>query len=356
MSKIIHCSTSHGYDIVVEAGVLARTGELVRAVSEAGLAVVVADSNVAPLYAKIVRGSLSAAGFDTRLFVFPAGESSKTHETLLKLYRFLAQNGVTRSDLIVALGGGVTGDTAGFAAATYMRGVNFVQIPTSLLAQIDSSVGGKTGVDLPEGKNLVGAFHQPRLVICDPETLRTLSGRFFTDGMAEAVKYGCILDASLFGLIEDGGGRTRIAELIERCIALKRDVVEHDEFESGERMLLNFGHTMGHAIEKFYQFKTYSHGEAVSMGMMLAASAGERHGLTAPGTAKRLGGLLDRLGLPLQCDAGLKTLAQLALRDKKRKGREMNVVLLREIGNGFLHRLPASELETFFAAAEPAGK
>lgn len=350
MEHIIHCAASREYDILVEHGALTQTGRLVSQVTTAKTAAVITDSNVAPLYAETVVSNLKEAGFAAPLFVFPAGEHSKNHETLLSIYAFLAENSVTRSDIVVALGGGVTGDTAGFAAATYMRGIDFIQIPTTLLAQIDSSVGGKTGVDLKEGKNLVGAFWQPRLVICDPDTLKTLPGRVFTDGMAEAVKYGCICDEDLFTQIENGMETKDPAAMICRCIDIKRGVVERDERESGERMLLNFGHTMGHAIEKAYHYETFTHGEAVAMGMMLAVQAGERRGLTRTGSSQRLGALLTRLGLPLRCGEKTDTLAAYALRDKKRSGARMNIILLKNIGESFIHRLPAKELADFFRA------
>lgn len=350
MGNTIRVKAGRGYDIIVERGIIHKTGMLVRDISKSSKAAVITDSNVGRLYAQEVIESLKASGFEVCLFTFSAGETSKNHETLAEIYSFLVKNGVTRSDLIIALGGGVTGDMAGYAAATYMRGIDFVQIPTSLLAQIDSSVGGKTGVDLPEGKNLVGAFWQPRLVICDPDTLQTLPERFLTDGMAEAVKYGCIVDKKLFDLMKFCDCIDNIMEdMICFCIAIKRDIVERDERERGERMLLNFGHTLGHAIEKLYQYKSFTHGEGVAVGMILAAEAGERAGLTQPGTANEIKSILNKFHLPISCDLTVKEMTKTALSDKKRSGDTIGLVLLRKIGDSFIYRIPVTELEFFFS-------
>ncbi|MDR3551668.1 MAG: 3-dehydroquinate synthase [Clostridia bacterium] len=352
MHEIIHCGASGGYDIHVGEGLLPHAGAQIAAATHATRAAIVTDSNVAPLYAGGVRASLETAGLETSLFVFPAGERSKRHETLLEIYGFLAESGITRSDAVAALGGGVTGDMAGFAAATYLRGIDFVQLPTTLLAQIDASVGGKTGVDLPQGKNLVGAFWQPRLVICDTDALKTLPARVFTDGMAEAVKYGCILDAALFEQIESGSAPEGPGAMIRRCIELKCGVVARDEHEKGERALLNFGHTLGHAIERVFRYETFTHGEAVAVGMVLAARAGEKNGVTQPGTASRISALLDRLGLPVKRPAPMKELLESAATDKKRSGGDIGLVMLRQIGESFVLRLPVARLGSFFGADE----
>jgi 3-dehydroquinate synthase len=351
MKKITLTATGK-YDILVENGLLEKTGELTRSVSKALKAAVITDSTVVDLYSKTVLQSLGAAGFETSLFVFPAGEGSKTHKTLLDIYSFLADNDITRSDIIIALGGGVTGDMAGFAAATFLRGIDFIQVPTSLLAQVDSSVGGKTGVDLVQGKNLVGAFYQPRLVICDPTVLKTLSPRIFSDGMAELVKYSFIKDFNLFEQINSADKIDDILfDMICRSIEIKRDVVENDEKEKGERMLLNFGHTMGHAIEKVYNFSTYMHGEAVAMGMVLAAQAGEANGITQKGTSEQIKSLLIKVGLPVECRVNIKELAKAAVNDKKRSGGIINLVMLKQLGEAFTLKLPISELERFFSGS-----
>ena len=277
------------YDIMIEKGLLDRAGEHCRTVlPRANRLAVVTDSNVATLYLERVRRSLERAGFAVTDIVVPAGESSKSLEQLARLYDGMLSFGLSRTDAVVALGGGVVGDLAGFAAATLLRGVDFVQIPTTVLAQVDSSVGGKVAIDLPAGKNLAGAFWQPRLVLMDPDCLNTLSDRIFSDGMAEVIKYGCILDGELFRLLEENPSRTAVMEQIEQvlftCCDLKRRVVEADERDTGERMLLNFGHTLGHAYELAYHYETYTHGEGVAAGMMAAAAIGEYLKDTPAGT------------------------------------------------------------------------
>lgn len=346
--KTLQVKTGRPYEIRIERGCLNRCGTLARNVSKAQKAAVITDSNVGPLYAKIAAVSLEKAGFCTFTHVFPAGESSKVLGSISDMLSFLAGNAFTRGDLIVALGGGVTGDMAGFAASIYMRGIDYIQIPTSLLAQIDSSVGGKTAVDLPQGKNLCGAFWQPRLVLIDPELLSTLPPRFFADGMAEAIKYGCIDDAPLFDRLERETAGDFLEEMIFSCVDSKRRIVEEDERESGRRMLLNFGHTLGHALEKYGHFAGYSHGEAVGIGMLLACAAGERNGLTQPDTCERIQSLLEKYRLPIACDAPLGTLLQLAASDKKRAGDSIHFILLRKIGESFTLPLSLEQLPSFF--------
>lgn len=353
--KTMHVKTGREYDIHFERGALQKCSKLIRSVTAARRAAIITDSNVAGFYAAEVRASLSAAGFEASLFVFPAGEESKTLATIADMLSFLAEQSLTRGDIVVALGGGVTGDMAGFAASCYLRGIEFIQIPTSLLAQIDSSVGGKTGVDLPQGKNLCGAFHQPSLVIIDPDTLETLPAKFFTDGMGEAVKYGCIKSPSLFERIENEHVRDFLDDMIYECVDIKRAVVENDEKEKGERMLLNFGHTLGHALEKYYHFTRLTHGQAVGIGMVLIAHAGERNGITAPGTARRIEEVLRRLGLPHTDPAPLPDLLRAAHADKKRASDGLNLVLLREIGSAFVQKVPEEELPSFFGCKTAEG-
>ncbi|MFR8010700.1 MAG: 3-dehydroquinate synthase [Clostridia bacterium] len=353
--KTMHVKTGREYDIHFERGALQKCGKLIRSVTAARRAAIITDSNVAGFYAAEVRASLTAAGFEASLFVFPAGEESKTLATIADMLSFLAEQSLTRGDIVVALGGGVTGDMAGFAASCYLRGIEFIQIPTSLLAQIDSSVGGKTGVDLPQGKNLCGAFHQPALVIIDPDTLETLPAKFFTDGMGEAVKYGCIKSPSLFERIENEHVHDFLDDMIYECVDIKRIVVENDEKEKGERMLLNFGHTLGHALEKYYHFTHLTHGQAVGIGMVLIAHAGERNGITAPGTARRIVEVLRRLGLPHTDPAPLPDLLRAAHADKKRASDGLNLVLLREIGSAFVQKVPEEELPSFFGCKTAEG-
>ena len=330
--------TSSPYEIVVERGCLARAGELAAAVFPPGArAIVVSDSNVMPLYGKAVLQSLGAAGFSASAFAFPAGEENKRLTTVEELYRAFADARLTRSDFAVALGGGVTGDTAGFAAATWLRGIPFLQIPTSLLAQIDSSIGGKTGVDTPWGKNLVGAFHQPSLVLADPDVLATLSPAFFADGMGEAIKHGCIKSRALFDLIRSTDVWSDMERMIAENLKIKRAAVEKDEFDNGERMLLNFGHTFGHALEKLHGYRGLSHGQAVGVGMVMMAKCGEKAGLTEPGTADEIAAVLRKYGLPVWDTADVGDIAETALLDKKSRGGVINLVMLRKIGESFLY-------------------
>lgn len=344
--KKIRVNTGRPYDIFIERNILSSCGEIVRGVSGASTAAIVTDSNVAPVYLQQVKVSLENAGFRAVTFFFPAGETSKTIATVTDILNFFAENSMTRSDIAVALGGGVTGDLTGFAAAIYMRGIDFIQIPTSLLAQIDSSVGGKTGADLPSGKNLCGAFHQPSAVIIDPNVLKTLPAKFFADGMAEAIKYGCIADEELFDQIAQGIDTENADSMIYRCADIKREIVEHDEKEKGERMLLNFGHTLGHSAEKLSDF-TLTHGQGVGIGMYVMAKAGEKQGLTEEGTSEKIAELLKKYSLPLTCGISLQDLCAGALTDKKRSGSDINIVLLRKIGSAFTRKLPVDELWDF---------
>ena len=279
--------------------------------------------------------------------MFFAGEQSKNLNTIADIYDTLADFKMTRKDLIVALGGGVTGDMAGFAAATYLRGIDFVQIPTSLLAQVDSSVGGKTGVDIAQGKNLVGAFYQPKAVLIDPDTLSTLPDQFITDGMAEIIKYGCIKDSEFFEMLANGDALEHIDDVIETCVKIKRDVVNRDEKEAGERMLLNFGHTLGHAIEKIYNYTGITHGMAVAVGMVMMTKASEKHGLTEAGTAYKIEEVCATYGLPTTDDASLEKIAEAAQTDKKTSGSSINVVLLEKIGTSFTKKVAISDLLDF---------
>lgn len=344
--KKMTVNTGRPYEILIEEGGLSQIGaHASRLFPKAGRTVVVSDSNVAPLYGEEVVSRLRAAGFETCLHVFPAGEPSKNSDTVCEIYRCFAEHQLTRGDFAVALGGGVTGDMCGFAAATYMRGIPFLQLPTSLLSQVDSSVGGKTGYDLPQGKNLVGAFWQPSLVVIDPQTLRTLPSQCLKDGMAEVIKTACIKDKKLFERIE----RREISmeELIFACVDIKRRVVERDERDTGERALLNFGHTVGHALEKYYHYEGISHGQGVAVGMAMITKAAEGVGLTAPGTAERIAALLEKTGLPVWDNAPLEEIAREAGADKKNMGKELHLVLLKSLGESYIHPIPLAEFASF---------
>ncbi len=337
------------YEVHVERGLLARAGEKIAGHVRGRTACVVTDTNVAALYLGPVVSSLESAGFAVATHRLPPGEGSKSQHHLFALYeRFLAA-GITRADVVVALGGGVPGDLTGFAAATWMRGVAWVQVPTTLLAMVDAAVGGKTAIDLPQGKNLIGAFHQPALVLADPDTLSTLPPRVQADGMAEVVKHGAIADAELFAWCAAGGPRGQdtardLAWAVARNIAIKAGVVTRDPREAGERMLLNFGHTVGHAIEKVTAYRTYTHGEAVAIGMIVAARAGVRLGVTPSDAAAALPPVLAQLGLPVhapQLDGD--AVATAILSDKKNLSGQIHWVLLQAIGRATVVPLSATE-------------
>lgn len=345
--KTVHVSTGNPYDIFIERGIINNCGAYIKDLTSAKRVTVISDSNVAPLYQWKVLNSLEKEGFEVKTHIFRAGEESKTLESISAMYNTLAEFKMTRKDIIVALGGGVTGDMAGFAAASYLRGIGFVQIPTSLLAQVDSSVGGKTGVDLPYGKNLVGAFHQPVAVLIDPDTLSTLRDAYICDGMAEVIKYGCIKDAEFFDSLCRGDALEHIEDVIETCVSIKRDVVSRDEREAGERMLLNFGHTFGHAIEKIYNFKGISHGMAVAVGMVLISAAGEKAGITQAGTTAKIADLCLKYGLPTTDRASVEQMVQAASGDKKTEGSGINLVLLNKIGDSFTKKYELSDLLDF---------
>ena len=343
-------SASRPYAVHIGGGLLDRAGELLAGATKSRRCVVVTDSTVGPLYGDRVLAALERAGFAPLLFTFPAGERSKNLSTYGQILDFFAKNRLTRSDLVVALGGGVTGDMAGFAAATYQRGVDYVQIPTTFLAASDSSVGGKTAVDLAEGKNLAGAFWQPRMVICDTDTFRTLPGEVFDDGAAETVKHGLIADRDFLRLLMTGDLRERIDDVVRRNVEIKAAVVAEDEFEGGRRKILNFGHTLGHAIEKNSDF-TVTHGHAVAMGMVLACRAAEKLGYSPAGTLEAVRGACRRFGLPTECPYTAGELYAAATGDKKRDGGSIDVVVLREIGRAETVRLDMAGLRAFTEAA-----
>ncbi len=339
------------YKIELETGILDQVGASVRKLTDAKLAVIVTDSNVGPLYAPRVERSLQQQGFAVKIITFKAGEPSKNLETLQTIYAALAKFGVTRSDVLLALGGGVTGDMAGLAAATFLRGLDFVQIPTSLLAMVDSSVGGKVAVDLPEGKNLVGAFYQPVAVFIDPLLLETLPPRYLCDGMAEVIKYGFIKDEPLLQTLEKVGSEGLLSQavpIIAECCRIKARVVEADEFDTGERRILNFGHTLGHAIEKAYHYSRYSHGEAVGIGMLRITKRSELLGLTEVGTSKRLEKLLSQYGLPLTAELSPQAILSAVKLDKKKQGDRLTLVLLERSGKCFLKTVSFAEAPQYF--------
>lgn len=347
--QTIPVRTAPDYTVSIGPGLLTSCGQRLREVLGPCRAAVIADSTVAPLYAPAVTASLSAAGFSVCSYQFPAGEAHKNLSTLSEILEFLAREHLTRSDCVVALGGGVAGDMAGFAAAVYLRGIRCVQLPTTLLAAVDSSVGGKTAIDLAAGKNLAGAFLQPAAVLCDTDCLRSLPAAVFADGAAEAIKTGVLSGETLFSLFEDGTLTDAPAEIIARCIRYKAGVVERDEKERGERRKLNLGHTAGHAIEKCSGY-AIPHGHAVAVGLAVMARASERLGWAEPGVSARIAACLEKNGLPTGTDYPAEALAQAALADKKRSGDSITIVVPRAIGGCELKRIPVTELLPIIAA------
>lgn len=347
--KTITVTASKTYEVKIACGLLQSAGAEIRAVTKAQTAAIITDSNVGPLYEEALRNQLQNAGFRTVTFVFPAGESSKNAETYLNILAFLAENHLTRSDVIVALGGGVTGDMAGFAAATYLRGIAFVQVPTSLLAMVDSSVGGKTAIDLPQGKNLVGAFYQPLLVLCDCDTLKTLPDESFLDGCGEIVKYGVLGDAALLTRLQREKTNFDLEAVIARCVEMKRDIVNADEFEGGVRQLLNLGHTLGHAVEQRSNF-TLSHGCCVAIGLAVVTRAAAKEGLCTDACAEEILRTIDALGLPSKTEESIESLMDVMLSDKKRSADTITCVIPKEIGSCYREKMSISRLKNFMEA------
>ncbi len=336
-------NASKTYDIKIGAGLLSTLAQEVKRLPKVQKVCIVSDSNVFPLFGKTCVGSLERAGYTVSTFVFPAGEASKNGNTYLELLNDLAVNKLTRSDLIIALGGGVVGDLAGFAAATYLRGIAFIQIPTSLLAAVDSSVGGKTAIDLPAGKNLAGAFYQPSLVLCDTDILNSLPEEVFIEGCAEAIKYGVLYDPNLFTYLEETGLSFDREKVIARCVSLKRDAVVADEFDTGERMKLNLGHTIGHGEEAKSHFAV-SHGKAVAIGMAIVARASN-----CP-DCDRIVELLSKFRLPTRTEYTAEELYTYTLSDKKRSGGTVSLIIPNRIGDCAIVPTPVENLLSFIEA------
>lgn len=336
-------NASRSYAIHIGSGLLPSLPGEIQKLGKVEKVCIVSDSNVFPLYGADCARALDRAGFYVGTYVFPAGEASKNGFTYLELLNRLAELKLTRSDLIVALGGGVVGDLAGFAAATYLRGIRFIQIPTTLLAAVDSSVGGKTAIDLPSGKNLAGAFYQPCLVLCDTDTLHTLPKEVFTDGCAEVIKYGVLYDPQLFAHLEEKGLSFDRETVITRCVELKRDVVAEDEFDTGARMKLNLGHTIGHGVEAKSNFAV-SHGRAVAIGMAIVSRA------SCCPDSDRIQSILKKFDLPTETDYSAEDLFAYTLSDKKRSGGTVNLILPRAVGSCDIVPTPVENLESFIQA------
>ncbi len=364
--KKITINASRKYDVIMEKGSLEKAGKYICQALGAGASAtdgisvalkkvcIVTDATVDKLYGQqnqALWSSLKDSGFDVYKYVFPGGETHKTLDTISEILELLAENNFTRSDLLVALGGGITGDITGFAAATFLRGIEFIQMPTTLLAIIDSSVGGKTGVNLTSGKNLAGAFWQPSLVIFDPNVLETLSQNLKLDGIAEAIKAGFIADGNILKLIDeqsDLNDHSFLTELSAMAVEVKRQIVESDERESGKRQLLNLGHTAAHAIEKCSGYEI-SHGHAVAMGMAMISTIAEKLSLCDEGTYAQMMKALNKFNFPLDVPYQAEELASAALYDKKRRGDEITLVIPKAPGESYLKKIPVNQLQEIFA-------
>lgn len=338
--------TSRNYDVLIGENLLENIGSYVLKVKNQCKIALISDSNVWPIYGDVVKNSLVSTGFDVISFVFPAGEASKNTDTYFKIVNFLAEHHITRSDALIALGGGVVGDITGFAAATFLRGISYIQVPTTLLSMVDSSVGGKTAVDLPAGKNLVGAFCQPELVLCDCSTLNSLPDAYFKDGCAEVIKYGVLFDPELFAHLEKNGLSFDRNYIISRCVALKRDVVEADEFDTGMRQKLNLGHSVGHAVESLSNF-SITHGNGVAIGMSVIAKASAAQKICDCELYHQLVSVLEIFQLPTKTDFDINAIVSHMLSDKKRSGNYLNLIVPQEIGVCTIQKVSVSELKEF---------
>ena len=347
--NIVTVNASKSYEIYIGSGLINQLGKTASNIAKSKTAAIISDSNVWPIYGQIVTQSLEEAGFSTVNFIFSAGEASKNANTYLSALTFLAENQITRSDILIALGGGVVGDLTGFVAATYLRGISYIQLPTSLLAMVDSSVGGKTAIDLSVGKNLVGAFYQPSAVVCDIDTLNSLPADVFTEGCAEVIKYGVLFDEALFYSLLATGQTFDRKEVITRCVTLKRDVVMQDEFDNGERQKLNLGHTIGHAVEQQSNF-TISHGNAVAIGMAIVAKAACAYKICDDKTVQNINDILAKFSLPAVTDFTANQLYTAALSDKKRQAQNVNLIVPEKIGTCQIRKTSINELEAFIKA------
>lgn len=343
---------SKKYDIVVQNGLIKNLGYEINNIYINKKIAVITDENVFAIHGSYVKQALEKWHYDCKFIVIEPGESSKSMETLKSVYEQLIDFNLTRSDLIIALGGGVVGDLSGFAASTYLRGVDYVQVPTTLLAQIDSSIGGKVAVNLEQGKNLIGSFYHPKKVLIDPDVLDTLTDKFIKDGLGEVIKYACIRDSAFFQMLLSINTKEQLFNNLEyiiyTCLNIKRELIEKDEYDKGERMLLNFGHTLGHAIEKYFKYE-YSHGEGVSLGMYYITEKSEALGITEPGTAEKIKNMLINFNIDDNLpDLNMNMIKDTVLLDKKNISGNMNLILLRKIGDAFIKSVPIKDINKFF--------
>jgi 3-dehydroquinate synthase len=338
------------YDVVIEKGILREIAAFMLQEFKGKTAAIITDNNVMKLYEPVVRQSLENAGYTVVSYAFKSGEKHKRPEELFNILNFLADYKITRSDFIIALGGGIAGDLAGFAAGIYLRGIRYIQIPTTFLAAVDSSVGGKTAVNLSAGKNLAGLFYQPENVICDPNTFDTLSDEIFADGVSETVKHGFISDERFFHSLS-GKNREQymenIVEIITRNVEIKGEIVESDEFEKGRRQLLNFGHTAGHAIEKVTNHAV-SHGQAVAAGMILMARAAYKKGFCECDYSREIEAAFAGFQSVINLNYDAEKLYEAALSDKKRSGGKINIIIPERTGECIIKEIKSTELLEIF--------
>ena len=337
----IEVKTGKPYSVKIGGGLLHTAGDEAKFIGLDGKILIISDDNVAALYMDKVKCSFENAGYDVFSFVIPHGEASKSAESLIAILNFAAENAFSRTDTFVALGGGVIGDLCGFAAAIYMRGANFIQLPTTLLAAVDSSVGGKTAIDLDSGKNLAGAFYQPKLVLCDTESFETLPDEEISNGMAEVIKYGMFCDKELLDILTENSAE--IEDIVARCVAIKARVVEADEFDKGERMFLNFGHTVAHAVEALSGYTT-PHGSAVATGMAVITKACVENGSCEKEAWDVLIPLLNKYNLPTQCPYAVDDVYNVTLKDKKNAHGTITLVLPTAKGKSKLEKCDYNKL------------
>lgn len=354
MRKLLVDIPGKEYPIYIKPGLLDGIGEKIQKIYNNKKIVVITDKNVDRFYGEKIEYELKKWGYTLKKVVIEPGEESKSFKTLEMVCDEILDFGINRGDLLITFGGGVVGDLGGFAASILLRGVPFIQIPTTLLAQIDSSIGGKVAIDTNRGKNLLGSFNQPKAVFIDPNLLETLDERFLYDGLAEAIKYGAIKDKELFNNLLEYNTEEffyNIEKTIYTCCSIKKEIVEKDEKDLGERMLLNFGHTIGHGVEKYFDYKKYTHGEAVAIGMYTITKNSEKLGITKKGTSDRFKDILNKYNLPYEFpqidDNGMSKIMEAVLLDKKNSGKSMNIVLLNSIGDGFIKNISISEIMAY---------
>lgn len=350
--KKLVVNTSQSYNVIIKRDIINILSSHINSICTPKNISIITDSNVAKLYLDPVLYHLKNAGFKVNSIIIPAGESSKSISTLEKIYLELSQGHISKSDLIISLGGGMVSDITGFAASTFLRGIHCMHIPTSLIAQVDASIGGKTAINLSSGKNLVGAFYQPISVLIDPNFLTTLPKKEISCGMAEVIKYSLIRNKALFDKLSNYSGNILeenfIDDIIFQCIKIKKDIVEHDERDKNERMILNFGHTIGHAIEKYFNYSRYSHGHAIALGMLEIIKLGEKLKLTEKSCYPKTLNILRKYNLPTSLDISLNELFDFIVLDKKNINNKLNLVFIKDVGKSFIKAFSKDEIKNIF--------